>query len=278
MAALQCEDCKKMYGSGDGEGGHCCLETSAAFTFRPTESGAHLDPRFTKTPVDSGGISPDERGYLCGSHAGVVERGGYWNPTLTSMLSRMVSDTDRSEVLWSVIGSVPIQVMNVLSISDDSVEHPVLVGFDVLELPHPPTQPGVPVGSDVAPGRPVRYLLSRGELADGTPRPLPLTTSAISALWRTRDLKTTGLTRFRDNDHAVILVARALCHESFASNTAFDAHILRTVIGRPHLQVAVAGEPWRQNRKGYWTNEPEREWTGPGSDAVAQVVSADAAE
>ena len=68
------------------------------------------------------------------------------------------------------------------------------------------------------------------------------------------------------------------CHQSFASNTSFDAHILRTVIGRPHLQVAVAGEPWRQNRKGYWTNEPEREWTGPGSDSVAEVVSADAAE
>ena len=59
------------------------------------------------------------------------------------------------------------------------------------------------------------------------------------------------------------------CHQSFASNTSFDAHILRTVIGRPHLQVAVAGPPWRQNKKGYWTNEPE--WAG-------LRVSADAAE
>ena len=70
----------------------------------------------------------------------------------------------------------------------------------------------------------------------------------------------------------------ALCHVSFASQTAFDAHILGKLRGRPHVEVDKAGPPWRKNKKGYWTNEPEREWRGPGSDTAAKGVSADAAE
>ena len=68
------------------------------------------------------------------------------------------------------------------------------------------------------------------------------------------------------------------CHTSFASNTAFDAHIQGLREDRAHIDVTTAGPPWRKNKKGYWTNEPEREWRGPGSDTAAKGVSADAAE
>jgi hypothetical protein len=59
------------------------------------------------------------------------------------------------------------------------------------------------------------------------------------------------------------------CCESFSSQASFDAHIQRKVEGRPHTDVTTAGDPWRQNKKGYWTTEPE--WAG-------LRVSADAAE
>ena len=44
------------------------------------------------------------------------------------------------------------------------------------------------------------------------------------------------------------------CHVSFATDAAFDAHILGKQPGRPHLDVTTAGAPWRINTSGYWTN------------------------
>ncbi|MFD7705623.1 hypothetical protein [Streptomyces sp. NPDC059786] len=173
------------------------------------------------------------------------------------MFESVILGGQGAKVLGSVIGAVPVDVVNLVFKDDSSVDHPVLVGLDVLVRPGLPAKADVAVGGEV----PTRLLLgdpfSRREVSSRRPVAGLSAGGAEPLLCGSGDLDSAHSARLL---HGAILRVATLCHETFNSDSAAEKHrVGKPGIDRRCLPPAEAGlvaveQPWGTC------------WQTPGSD------------
>lgn len=207
---------------------HCAAEQSAfgqlfALGDGNAGLGADWDAHPLEGAVDRSGVTGQLLADFVSAQSLRVEHRRLRPPRDSGVFESVVIGGHWSKVRWSIVGAVVIDVVNVLSVSDPSVEHPVLVGFDVLVRRDPPTKPHVTMRGDVPLRCALGNFLPRRQLSDGG-RKSPVSTGAAEFLLdSTRDCSTTNRARF-SNDHRLILQVTAMCHRTFTGITAFDKH------------------------------------------------------
>jgi len=139
------------------------------------------------------------------------------------MFESVVLGGQWQKVRWSVIGAVPIDVVNVLSIGNTAVGYPVFVGLDVFIRGHSPAETNVSMGSDV----PLRFILRnfhpRFQLSNSCRKALVSAGTTELLLDSTRDCSSANSAWLGD-DHSLIIQVTAMCHATFTGISAFDAH------------------------------------------------------
>lgn len=222
---------------------HCAAEKSAMIPLAVWDGDpCLLAQRYTElyqAPIDAGGVAVQALADLASAEPFNVQRLRFPMPWLDDgdalvvrrssgttnhafMVQRsMFSSGKWSQVLWTIVGPVMIQVVNVIFGRDIAVDHPVLVGLDVLLDADFPAESDVSVGGGVSTRLVIRNLLARGEEADGDPIPGLAAGGAESLLSRAGDEGSAHGTRL---DHELMLQVKALCHRTFSGVSNFDEH------------------------------------------------------
>lgn len=183
-----------------------------------------LYPMLYELPVDVAGIPGEKLSDLLGTQARFIEVNGFTKPGNLMMESPVSNRGKFSKVRWSIIGSVPVDVVNMVFSGNPSVEDSVLIGFDVRLGTDLPTKPDVSMTGNVSPGHSVRYLFSWVKLPKGGFIPNSSTRRTKLLLSGSSDFATTRQATFGDNTHTLTLQVYAMCHRTFGGIRGFDLH------------------------------------------------------
>jgi hypothetical protein len=241
---------------------HCAAEQSAVvpLTVWDGDPGV-VSKRYAELherPVDAGGIPGQLLADLISAQAGAVQARRLDPPPGVPVFRSMVNGRQWTQVLWAVVGPVPVVVVNVLLGRDLSSEDPVLVGLDVLLDADSPAKPDVPLVAQVPLGLIRRDALAGSERPDRRGGVLAPARGASSSLAGALD---GGPAADADDlAHQWILQVRALCHRHFTTPGGFDLHrvgptddrvcadpaTLRRGDGTPRLSAVLraSGEVW----------------------------------
>lgn len=234
---------------------HCSAERSLTLEFAIWDRDARLTAKanalLDQDAVDVRRVAPELLPDLAGAESGLVEPSRLSPPFPAVVLGRMLGCGDWPKVLWTVVGLYPVHVVNVLLGGHKAVDHPVLVGLDVLPDADLPTEQDVTVGVHV----PLR-LIRRDLLASGKRphRPAMVTASAARVAPPTpvTPNKYFRTVNTRDTRHTWILHVRALCHQTFGSPSGFDEHRVGTIRRRCLNPNELRDRGYEQNDRGVW--------------------------
>jgi hypothetical protein len=207
---------------------HCSVSRSAAFGLAPRDGDAsllaHRHAHLDEAPIDGGWITPDLATYLVSAQSGGVEGGGLFRPRNCTVNRVMLGCGQWTQVLWAIVGPVPVDVVHVLLSRDPAINHPVLIGFDIAPRSDAPAEQNIAVTSQVPTRLVLRSLLARSQRADGSSIPGVLQ-SAIGAA-TTLGISGDGPAAVAadDGSHAWSLQVSALCHRHFSTVANFDKH------------------------------------------------------
>jgi hypothetical protein len=240
---------------------HCAGQRSFVVDLLPLRDGdtslaAHWNTHSLEASPHGGRIVGKLLADLVSAQSTVVEQRSLRPPSGPVFESVLIGG-QWTQIRWSVVCSVAVDVVNVLSVSDPAVKHPVFVGLDIAAATDTPTQTDISVGRRV----PMRFVLrnflagrkksnSRGVAASST-------RSAEATLGSTGDWFPAHFTGF---NHDLSIQVTALCHRTFTGVTAFDLHRTGGRCNDPETLVTKLGEP-RLVRvtKRYWSG-----WGRPG--------------
>lgn len=206
---------------------HCASERSALMPLTVWDGdpslGSHFDSDPDEGSIDVGRITPNDLADLVGTHTAEVKPRSFIAPRHGSMFRCMLRSAQGSEVRWTIVGPVTIDVVNLIFADDPAVLNPMLVGFDVRPRADLPPQEDVSVLTEVPTRLVLRNRLVGLEGPHGPFAVMPLTTDiAASPLPGTFD-QHAAIHTF-DGGHGWALYATAGCHETFGGITAFDRH------------------------------------------------------
>jgi hypothetical protein len=218
-----------------GGAAHCSGGASAVVPFTVWDGDAgFLSKRyadFDECSVDAGGVTPELVADLVSAHPRRVHPRGF-TPPLDRGVQRIVLDHGQwTQVLWSVVGSLVVDVVHVISSRDPVTGDAVLVGLDVLPAANLPPQNDVTVGANLPLRLARRDLLARSKGPHRTAG-VPPTSAFIapSALSSADDGRSTFDAGYQWHDWN--LQVRTLCCRTFGGVSLFDAH--RSTRGGEH--------------------------------------------
>lgn len=182
-------------------------------------------PQLHETPPDSGRITSDHFGNLIRAHAAQIHRADPSMPFRTSsrVSHPMLGLRERSQVLWSIIGLQPIDVVNMLFTDDPAVPDAMLVGFDVLTHSDMPCEPYIPMTAETPSRLMIGNVFTRPQktrLTNQTALPAAIRTAPLLP----RAFHFPAAANANNDGHAANLYVSLLCHTTFASLREFDQH------------------------------------------------------
>jgi hypothetical protein len=245
---------------------HCSAETSIALPLLPV---GDCDPRFGpegnahlhQSAVHGGRVSVELFADLVSAHtSSAIKSRSLCPPADGTVFELVVPGTHRTEVRWSIVSAVAVDVVNLVSIGDPSIENSVLVGFDVLVGADSPSQPDISMRGAISTRFILRNCFTRKEL------PNLATVSQLSARRTEATLRRTGNrapTRPTvDRGHGLTLQVTTLCHRTFASVRAFDIHRSGGECRDPATIIDKHGNPRLVPiERQHWSG-----WASPSSD------------
>lgn len=204
---------------------HCASAETLLFPLAVRDSDpfstASFDVCAADRAPDSSGISSKAFTYLRGTEAGLVQPDGFRYPRRAVNLV-MFPRSNGDEVLFTVVSSVPVVVVNVIFSRNSITKDPMFVGLDIGAKSDLPPEANVSVPRSVASGHTVRYLLT-GKKLTNTASVLSTFTAGgtVPLLGCPGDLDAAGSTGL---SHGAILQVKALCHRTFGGVRGFDRH------------------------------------------------------
>ena len=206
---------------------HCAAERSSSgelFTLGDGDSGlgAGWDTHPLEGAVDRSGITGQLLADFVGAQALRVQHRRLSPPGDGGMFESMVIGGQWTKVRWTIVGTVPIDVVNVLSVSDAAIEHPVLVGFDVRFRRDLPAESDVAMGSPVATRLVFRDRLAGRKVSGGDPVSRASARATKTFLGSSLDHASAHSAMI--NGHSAILHVTAMCHRTFTTVSTFDKH------------------------------------------------------
>lgn len=204
---------------------HCSNEETMLFHLSLRDGDPLLGPSFYTEPAngspDPSRVSVEKFAYLRSTQSGFVKPSSFRYPVGT-VDSVVLPRRDRHEVLFTVVSSVPVTVVNVIFSSDPLFDDSMFIGLDVATQTDPPPETYVPVSGKISARRIARYLLTGKKLTNqaGAISAL-LAGSAVPLLGGSSDPSSTVSARF---SHEAILQVKTLCHRTFGGVTGFDQH------------------------------------------------------
>lgn len=131
-----------------------------------------------------------------------------------------------AKILWAVIGSIKVSVVDVIFGRHESVDHPVFVGLKTLVWPDAPTESDVPMRSEVPLRLIRRDLLACTQVARRHAVTLGPTGGTVASLSSSGNELVADDARLRDEGghKPILLHVDALCHRTFSTPRLFDSH------------------------------------------------------
>ncbi len=225
MPIGMCGRCDARWGGNSTA--HCGAERSSSgelFALGDGDSGlgAGWDTHPLEGAVDRSGITGQLLADFVGAQALRVQHRRLSPPGDGGMFESMVIGGQWTKVRWTIVGTVPIDVVNVLSVSDAAIEHPVLVGFDVRFRRDLPAESDVAMRSPVATRLVFRDRLAGRKVSGGDPVSRASARATKTFLGSPFDHASAHSAMI--NGHSAILHVTAMCHRTFTGITAFDTH------------------------------------------------------
>jgi len=212
---------------------------------------AERDAQFDQRPIDGGRIPDELFTDLWSTQTLTVQTGSRVPPLWASMLGVMLCGAHGQQVLCSVVGAVPVDVVNVLVGRHPAVEYPMLIGFDVRPHTNTPPQQNITVAANVSAGDSIRYMLARGERSDGLSS-VPDFPARTASAFLPGPFNIRTAVNADNGGHS--LHVTTLCHQTFGGVTSFDRHRIDGVCRHPTeigLTIGIRGvwsEPFSWQR------------------------------